>query len=399
MNYNKKKQVNLTDVVWFQEGPGVRNTQYTKQGVKLLNVANLVNGKIDLSTSSRYISENEAYGKYRHFLVDEGDLILASSGIQVDYLHKKMGFIQKEHLPLCMNTSTIRFKSLDDNVLNIRFFMYFLKSNCFKDQVARQITGSAQLNFGPSHLKRMKIVVPPIDEQNAICSLLDKLNLVIEKKKEQVAELDNLAQSLFYDMFGDPIANEKGWTVKTLGDIAYIGLGFTHTPKYVETGIPFLSVKDISSGKIVWDNIRYISEKEYLSAPKGAKPSNGDIMFCRVGTMGKPVIINTEKPFCTFVSLGYLHILDCNVINTYIKYWMESYAFDVQVEANVKGLAIKNLNTGWLKTFKIQIPPLPLQQAFAEKVKAIERQKELINQSIKDVQTLFDAKMDYYFGD
>ena len=75
----KNKKVLLTDVVWFQEGPGVRNTQYTDSGVKLLNVANLVDGKVDLTTSSRYISKEEAYGKYKHFLVDQGDFIIASS--------------------------------------------------------------------------------------------------------------------------------------------------------------------------------------------------------------------------------------------------------------------------------------------------------------------------------
>ena len=89
----------IPDLLWFQEGPGVRNTQYTSSGVKLLNVANLVNGKVDLSTSDRYISEEEAYGKYKHFLVDDGDFIIASSGIKVDYFDKKMGFVSTSQLP------------------------------------------------------------------------------------------------------------------------------------------------------------------------------------------------------------------------------------------------------------------------------------------------------------
>src|SRR5699024_9903550 len=140
----------------FQEGPGVRKHQYTDKGVKLLNVANLRNGKVDLSTSERYISEDEAYGRYEHFLAEEGDLVIASSGIQISYFEEKMGFIKKEHLPLCMNTSTIRFKALDDNILDIKYFMYFLKTNYFKKQIQRLITGSAQLNFGPSHLRQIK---------------------------------------------------------------------------------------------------------------------------------------------------------------------------------------------------------------------------------------------------
>ena len=95
----KKTWVSIPDVLFFQEGPGVRNTQYTAGGIKLLNVANLVDGKIDLSTSDRYISEKEAYGRYRHFLCDEGDFIVASSGIKVEYIDKKMGFVEKSMLP------------------------------------------------------------------------------------------------------------------------------------------------------------------------------------------------------------------------------------------------------------------------------------------------------------
>ena len=92
------KQVLFPEVVWFQEGPGVRNTQYTNSGVKLLNVANLVDGKVDLSNTDRYISEEEAYGKYKHFLVDDGDFIIASSGIKVEYFDKKMGFISETQI-------------------------------------------------------------------------------------------------------------------------------------------------------------------------------------------------------------------------------------------------------------------------------------------------------------
>ncbi|HJJ64285.1 MAG TPA: hypothetical protein O0X09_03845, partial [Methanocorpusculum sp.] len=77
-------RVLIPDVLYFQEGPGVRNTQYTLSGVKLLNVSNLHDGFVDLSTSNRYISEDEAYGRYSHFLVDEGDFIIASSGIKIE---------------------------------------------------------------------------------------------------------------------------------------------------------------------------------------------------------------------------------------------------------------------------------------------------------------------------
>lgn len=183
--------------VWYQEGPGVRKSQYRESGVKLLNVSNLVDGRLDLSTSKRYISKEEAYGKYKHFLVDEGDLIIASSGIQVNYFDKKMGFAHKEQLPLCMNTSTIRFKVLDKNITNINYFMYFLKSDIFKRQISKLITGSAQLNFGPSHLKKIKINMPSLEIQNKIVEKLNKIDKVIYIKNKQIKKLDELIKSQF----------------------------------------------------------------------------------------------------------------------------------------------------------------------------------------------------------
>lgn len=183
--------------VWYQEGPGVKKNQYTLEGIKLLNVANLIDGKIDLSTSDRYISKEEANGKYKHFGADEGDLVIASFGIQVNYFDKKMGFIKKEHLPLCMNTSTIRFKVLDKNTTNIRYFMYFLKSDIFKRQLQKLITGSAQLNFGPIHLKKIKINMPILENQNKEINELDKVQEIIDIREKQIEQLDKLIKSQF----------------------------------------------------------------------------------------------------------------------------------------------------------------------------------------------------------
>ena len=104
----------LSDVFWFQEGPGVRNWQFTSSGVKLLNVGNITkDGKVDLLRSERHISEDEAFGRYNHFLVDEGDLLMPSSGIPIEedgLLRTRSAFARSSDLPLCMNTSTIRFK-------------------------------------------------------------------------------------------------------------------------------------------------------------------------------------------------------------------------------------------------------------------------------------------------
>ena len=143
-----------------------------------------------------------------------------------------------------------------------------------------------------------------------------------------------------------------------LNEITDIYLGVTHTPEYVLDGVPFLSVKDISGGKICFDECKFISQKEYNSLSEGAKPKVGDMLFCRVGTIGKPIIIPEGTPlFGSFVSLGYLRNKAkdrCNL--NYLRYWMYSNSFWKQVNKNVKGASQVNLNTGWLSNFEIRLP-------------------------------------------
>ena len=247
------KQVLFPEVVWFQEGPGVRNTQYTNSGVKLLNVANLVDGKVDLSNTDRYISEEEAYGKYKHFLVDDGDFIIASSGIKVEYFDKKMGFISETQLPLCMNTSTIRFKVLDKSILDIRYFMYFLKTDRFKQQLAREITGSAQLNFGPSHLKKMHLPLIDLTAQRHIAAVLDKVSDLMAKRRQQLDKLDELVKSRFIEMFGDINVNDKGWTIQPLGELCTIVRGGSPRPieKFLGGDVPWIKIGDATDDESI----------------------------------------------------------------------------------------------------------------------------------------------------
>ena len=176
-----------------------------------------------------------------------------------------------------------------------------------------------------------------------------------------------------------------------LKDVADIHLGLTHTPKYVDSGIPFLSVKDISGGNIDFSNCHYITEEEYNTLPKGAKPECGDMLFCRVGTIGKPIIIKENVPkFGSFVSLGFLRRKNNEILLNYLKYWMNSNLFYKQVKQNVKGVAQINLNTTWLKEFDIPKVSLKEQKKIVDKLSKVDKmicikknEIEKLNQLIK----------------
>lgn len=176
---------------WYQEGPGVRKHQFTENGVKLFNGTNIQQSRIDISNTSTYISSEEAYGAYSHFLADSGDLVIACSGISVERFDEKIAFIKEAHLPLCMNTSTMRFKVKSETRACLTFMRYFMMSDLFKNQIRRQITGSAQLNFGPSHIAKCFVPLPSLDEQKKIASVLscvDKEVDILEAKLSHIKQ-------------------------------------------------------------------------------------------------------------------------------------------------------------------------------------------------------------------
>ena len=189
------KNRKIEELVFYQEGPGVRRTQYTKSGVKLLNVGNLNNNELNLNSTDKYISENEAFGNYKHFLADEGDLLISCSGINSESFKKKIAFVKKEHLPLCMNTSTMRFKSLD-NQLSLNYLNYFFQTLDFEKQVFKVLTGSAQFNFGPTHIKWFKIPLPSMKEQLKIDQILATIDKEIDLLKNELEELKKQKKGL-----------------------------------------------------------------------------------------------------------------------------------------------------------------------------------------------------------
>ena len=183
------------DICWFQEGPGVRNTQFTASGIKLLNGTNIFRGSLDLDSTNRFISEKEAAGAYAHFLADAGDIVIASSGISINLFHEKVAFVRESDLPLCMNTSTIRFKA-HVSVLAADFLFHFLTSEIFKGAIGGQATGSAQLNFGPSHVGNIPIALPLHSEQVAIATVLSDMDSEIADLEVRLAKTRDLKQGM-----------------------------------------------------------------------------------------------------------------------------------------------------------------------------------------------------------
>ena len=247
--------------------------------------------------------------------------------------------------------------------LNVRFLYHILLH--FQKEIHNlcSFTGIPALNA--SELKKLEIPIPPLSVQTEIVRILDALTaltseltseLTLRRKqyeyyRETLLLPDNLEQ-----------LNTEG-AKKKLSDVVNIYLGLTYTPTYVENGVKFISAQNTSNDFLDLSNTKFISREEFEKSTSNAKPKRGDILFTRVGSnLGHPVIVDTDEDLCIFVSLGFLRVKDKNILNSYIKHWMNTDLFWKQVEKNVHGSAKVNLNTGWLKNFEIYIPPLEEQQ-------------------------------------
>ena len=369
-----RKYINISDVLWFQEGPGVRNTQYTTDGVKLLNVANLINGNVDTTNTNRYISKEEAYGKYKHFLADEGDLVIASSGIKVEYFDKKMGLIRREQLPLCMNTSTIRFKVTDQKRLSIRYFMYYLKSAHFKEQLSQQITGSAQLNFGPSHLKKMVFPLIEMEEQAKIIDKLDTLHDIEYKMRTELKLYDQLTSSLFIEMFGDPVENPKKWDIIQLHDRCDIVTG--NTPAREKSEYYGNYIEWIKSDNINTDDVYLTVAEEYLSK-KGllvgrCVEAGSILMTCiagSIGCIGNVGVANRKVAFNQQIN-AIVPNKDSNIFIYWLMVLSKKY-IQGTVNMSLKGI----LSKGKLSELYFPFPPIELQHKFEKNAIVIDKSK------------------------
>ena len=187
----------FSDLVFFQEGPGIRNWQYRTEGVPFVNIRCLVNGRLDVDAMN-CLDPREVQEKYRHFLLDEGDYVVSSSGTI-----GRIAEVCREDLPCMLNTSVIRMRPKDNKTLDRRFLRYFLTSSAFQDQIRSLASGSVQVNYGPTHLEQVSILVPPRSEQRSIGHILGTLDDKIELNRRMNVTLEAMARALFRSWFVD----------------------------------------------------------------------------------------------------------------------------------------------------------------------------------------------------
>lgn len=260
--------------------------------------------------------------------------------------------------------------------------------------------GVAQNNINLSILKNVVIPIPSSSTQQQIVSELDQLNELISLKQQQLKEYDALAQSIFYEMFGDPIINDKGFPIEKLSNVCLKITDGTHnSPKNYSVGdYMYITAKNIKKDGFDFKDISYLSADLHKTIYSRCDPKKGDVLYIKDGaTTGIAMVNPLEEEFSLLSSVALLR--PCLKLNSYyLRDLLNTPSEYKEIRANMGGAAITRLTIKKIEKIKIPLPPLTLQQSFAERVRAIERQKALVKQSIAEVQTLLDSRMQEYFG-
>ena len=313
-------------------------------------------------------------------------LVAGNGDLNVKYYNGKFDAYQRTYI----------IESIDKSVLSVPYLYFFLDK--YVETLRYEAIGGVIKYIKLGNLTEAQIPLLSLEEQAKVVCEIDKANDLISLRKQQLTRQDELVKARFVELFGHQSHNEKNMPYGKIDDVAEIYLGLTHTPTYVENGMKFISAKNTSCDYLDLSDVKYISREEFEKAPKGTKPQIGDVLFSRVGSnLGHPVILDVDEELCTFVSLGFLRTKG-QVTNVYLKHWMRDDFFAEQVAQKVVGGGQPNLNTGWLKEFKIIIPPMALQNEFTTFVEQTDKSKLAVQQSLDKLEILKKSLMQKCFG-
>ena len=347
----------------------------------------------DAQEGSKYITSTKEKirpeGIKKSRFVHKGDFILSNSmSFGRPYILKVDGCIHDGWLVIH-----------DDNEVFIKDYLYYiLSSSIMYAKFSQLAVGGVVNNLNSSLVRKVAIPIPPKSTQLSIVSELDKINELIRLKKEQLKDYDNLVQSIFYEMFGDPVENEKGWEVKKLGEVCTIERGSSPRPitAYItdsKDGINWIKIGDAQEGS------KYITSTKEKIKPEGLKKSRfvhkGDFILSNSMSFGKPYILKIDG--C--IHDGWLVIHDNNnvFIKIYLYYLLASSIMYAKFSKLAVGGVVNNLNSSLVRKVDVSIPPLPLQHLFAQRIEQIEHQKSEVTKAITDLETLLASRMQHWF--
>jgi len=376
------QNLRLGEVIDIRDGTH-DTPQYVEQGIPLITSKNLADSGLCFRDVN-YISEDNHREISKRSGVERGDI-----------LYGMIGTIGKPTLVDTDRKFSIKnvalFKQSNPEISN-RYLRWLLKSPSINKQIAQASKGGTQKFVSLSVLRGLEATFPPLPEQIRIAAILDKADALRTKRRESLAQLDSLTQSIFIEMFGDPLKNPRQWKTRPLLEICDEINDCPHsTPLWTDEGEICLRTSNLTEGGWNWDDTRYVSEATYHERSKRGYVASGDIVLSREGTVGIAAIVNPGMKICMGQRLVQVRPSQSALVPEFLLRHLLYILSPMRIGQMMVGSTSQHLNVKELKTLRIPLPPIDLQRKFARHVGALEKLKNFQTVSLAELDTLFSS--------
>ena len=375
----KKNYVTLGELATYVNGYAFKPTDWSDEGLEIIRIQNLTG---NLSEVNLYSGE---YNK--KYEVNNGDVLISWSASLGVYVWNKGRAILNQHI------FKVVFNKVD---VDKEFFI----------QQVGYILGRANVHAHGATMKHLtrpvfdslKFYFPSREEQKDISNKLCIVDRLIELHEKYVKDLEQLVKSRFIEMFGDLKLNDKKWEVKFFKDLTLLITDGEHsTPRRTDNGIYLLSARNVLNHSLQLNDIDYIDEVEYERISKRIQPMIGDVLLSCSGSVGRCCAITKDIKFQMVRSVALLRF-KAEINPVFAEYMIVSDYLQEQINSNKTASSQSNLFQGKIKMLKGVIPPLDLQNQFADFVEEVNKSKLEIQKSLEELETLKKSLMQQYFG-
>ena len=369
----------LGDIATYINGYAFKPQDWSDEGIPIIRIQDLTGNSYQ---ANRY--NGEYASKYE---VNDGDVLISWSASLGVYIWHGEKAVLNQHI----------FKVVfDKERISKDFFVH--QVGLILENAASDAHGATMKHLTKPVFDALPFYLPPYEKQCEIAEILDKVTSLISLRKQQLAKLNELVKARFVEMFGDPVNNPMNYPKSQLGKVCDVRDGTHDSPEYYDVGYPLVTSKNVTGGKIDLSECNLISEDDYKKICERSKVDRGDIIMPMIGTVGKPVIVNTEPMFAIKNVALIKFTPDSLVTNIYIETLLESDYFDRAVLDKIRGGTQKFIALGDIRKLEIILPDLKHQQCFSAFVERVDQQKQTVQQSLEKLKLMKKALMQEYFG-
>lgn len=385
-NKNEWKKVKLGDVFDLQMGktPLRENKLYWDKGeYHWISIS-------DMNFSEKYISSTKE--KITELAVKKSGIKIIPKNTVIMSFKLSIGKVKIVNDDIYSNEAIMAFIPKENIPIDKNFLYYSLKSIKWNEGINKAVKG---LTLNKALISQKEIFLPNLAIQQEIASNLDSIADFLDLRRKQLNYLKELNKSLFTKIFRDI---EKKFEYHKLSNICDVRDGTHDSPEYITTDkrFPLITSKNLKGDKIDFSEVNFISEADFNKINVRSKVDIGDILMPMIGTIGNPIIVKINKKF-SIKNLALIKFKNSQIINTFLKFLLLSDYFNLIISQKNKGGTQKFLSLSDIRNFLIPVPPIELQNKFAERIEKIEKLKFEIEKSIEIAQNLYDSLISKYF--